>query len=214
MMIALGSGIQSSDRKNIVTTVDQRLNVPGRILSKGQQKDGTKWLHLDSTAYFFPRGEIPMSRLMEKKGNWQSVDEASGDKTRIAELLTIFLEHNASDHYAYAVMPKTSLAATKRMEFSQKARVISNTSDQQSVETRGTVMAVFHNAGSAKFLGSTFVCDRPCIVILKKQGDRTKMSIADLDRKNEKINVSFNGIVKVVTLPDGEMKGSSLDVLF
>ncbi|WP_158544311.1 polysaccharide lyase family 8 super-sandwich domain-containing protein [Pedobacter miscanthi] len=215
LMIALGADINAPNRENLITTVDQKLYDLDKPLLKGKNKEEVSWMWQDSVAYFFPDRETDLIIKTEKRdGNWNLVDEASGNKPVSGNMLTAYISHKSSTSYSYIIKPALSLVETKSVKVGDLVKNIINTEATQAIMTDNLLIAAFFKAGSVNILPAVaFSTDQSCIVIIKKEQGKYHLWIADPTRKMENINIMLGGINKNIILPKGDLSGSTIEVV-
>jgi chondroitin AC lyase len=222
MMIALGAGITSAHKENLVTTVNQRYYKGGELYSD-KSRNGQTWLWQDSTAYLFmgPNQQVKTTTDL-RPGDWNIVDKASPDRLVADSLITIYLPHADQDSYAYIIKPGIGREEAGRLAEENPVRVLANTAGLQAVQINHRIMAVFYTPGELKIGDNLSIkADKPCMVICKpgvqgnkdgqatEDGQATKIWVADPTRTQQTITLTVNGHDLSIKLPAGDYAGST-----
>jgi chondroitin AC lyase len=211
MLIALGAGVTSADSKNLVTTVNQSFtNGP---LVVGKTADNRRWLWHDDMAYYFPyENQTVKNQTQYRHGGWEHVNtnNTAGDKPSAGNVLTTYITHDQDDKYAYIIKPGISLKQAK-VSKNTGVTILANTTDLQAIASKNTVMIVFYKAGSITVGQTVLITDKPCMLILKKDGDKLNdIWISDPTRKEATVTLGINKTTCEVKLPAGDYLGSSV----
>jgi len=212
IMFALGAGITSKNTTSLITTVNQRL-YSNKELITGKKGDIINWLWQDSIAYIFP-GVNPQvkTNIDFRKSNWNTIDGAS-DKIVADSVLSIYLSHANSDTYSYLVKPGIDAKDTKKLSDQNPVQVLSNNKELQAIRLSNNILAVFYTAGSLKISeNNTIQVDQACMLICNNTGNRTELWVSDPSRKNLELTVTLNGKDKRISLPQGDLIGSTVYV--
>jgi chondroitin AC lyase len=213
MLIALGAGIASADKKNLVTTVDQSFHTG--VLISGKNKNGQEWLCHDGKAYYFlDNTESVKTKTEYRNGGWEGVNnnDTGDDKPSAGNIVTTYIEHSKNNNYAYLIKPGVNV---KQLQagLNTGVKILANTTRMQAIATGNNIMIVFYHPGSITVNHTTIKTDKPCQFICKK--NRNKLSnvwVSDPTRQQDAINLSIGKIIRQVKLPMGDYKGSSVKV--
>ncbi|MES2277148.1 MAG: polysaccharide lyase family 8 super-sandwich domain-containing protein [Bacteroidota bacterium] len=211
MMVALGAGITSAKKENVVTTVNQRYY----NFKTGKQLKGENWVWHDGIGYFFPDRNAELKTVVQKrKADWGSVDKASAGILSTDSVITWYLGHNNTDKYQYMIKPNFGVVDTRKLAYHLPVKVIANTKDIQAVQSAGTVIAVFYRAGILYMTESQRIqTDQSCMLIFKTGAKGTEIWVSDPTRKLQTVNLLINKRPVQVQLPQGELLGSVIKVL-
>ena len=160
-IVALGSGIHSTDGRNIETIVENRkirddggnaFTVDGmaKPKTKGWNEviNGTKWMHLagnvpgSDIGYFFPVPAAVNALREERSDKWANICSASGDRddtVRAKNYLTLWFNHGANPSdagYAYVLLPNKSAAETRAFAENPGIEILENSPRAQAVRDR------------------------------------------------------------------------------
>ncbi|MCD0487578.1 polysaccharide lyase beta-sandwich domain-containing protein [Pedobacter sp. MC2016-14] len=211
MMVAMGAGIHSANPRALVTTVNQRFK-NGKALVKGQGKSGSTWLWQDSIAYIFPdKDQEVKAETSFRKGNWKAIYAASPNETVADSVLSIYMPHLKNTSYAYAIKPDVGLKETKQAASNADFLIVQNTPEIQAIASKGTVMAVFYQAGSLMLPKKIKLSvNQPCLLMFKEG----TIWISDPTRKIKEVQLALNERSLQLSLPQGDFAGSTLKVSF
>jgi chondroitin AC lyase len=211
MMFALGAGITSKNAGSLITTVNQRL-YNNKELITGNKGNLINWLWQDSIAYIFPdAGQQVKTNINFRKSNWNVIDGAS-DKPIVDSVLSIYLSHVNTDTYTYLVKPGIDVKDTKKLNDQNPVQVLSNSKELQAIRLGNSILAVFYTAGSLKISeNNTIQVDQACMLICNNNtGNTTELWVSDPSRKNLGLTVTLNGKDKKISLPQGDLIGSTV----
>lgn len=237
-VVCLGSGIQSSQSENVVTTVNQTL-LSGNVTykSSGTTTDlGTNaiqnfsnslsWVYHRNVGYYFPSGGNITVSNQPQSGSWSLIKTGASSTTINTDVFKLWFNHGvqpANVSYAYIVIPGISSAAQMDTYDASKIEIISNTPSVQAVKHQGLniVAVVFAAAGTLNIPGAALTSvtvDKPCALLIKKTNTTdVDVHISDPAQANNTINLSlqFTGSVTksfTCSMPLGNFKGSTLKV--
>ena len=224
-IVCLGAGIHSTNRSAVATTINQSYLVgPIEVGCAGQ---GTPlvgpthttlkldWLLHDNVGYLFPGGTEVVVEAGPVKGSWHRVASRYPDKVETADLLTLGINHGKAPQegtYGWIIVPHAS--STQLADLTRKPPfAIVNRPDRQEVaqSDRSIVGLVFYEAGVSDLVPGMSVSE-PCLVMLKKVGDATTAWVSDPTQKLLKLQLTYGGRTVEVSLPTGELAGSSVSV--
>jgi hyaluronate lyase len=208
-VVALGTGITSSDGRTIETVVDNRnLHDPAKAggttltVNGTAQPDaigtqasftGARWAHLNGTGgYLFLGGATLRTLREDRTGSWHDVSTGGSTTPITRRYLTMWLNHGASPSgagYAYVLLPGLSAAATAERAASPGVEILSNTTSVQAIAHAGLGLtaANFFAAGT---VGGITV-DAPCSVVLRESGGKLTVVVADPRRSVKTVTVKI-----------------------
>lgn len=208
MLVALGSGISSPDKTNLVTTVDQSFH-------SGQIVKGNGWLWRDNNAYYFPgKDQQVKTRTEYRRSGWTGINgnDTENDASISGQITTTYIEHNQKDSYAYVIKPNISLKQIK-VKPSPEVKILINTPQLQAISTATQVIAIFYEPGTFKADGIPVSSDKPCMVIFeKRKGKIVGVWTSNPDHKKVSVELNIGGTKKIMDMPDGDLAGSSIHV--
>jgi hyaluronate lyase len=155
-IVALGSGIVSSDRQMVETVVENRkINSSGNnaLTVDGVEKpdafgwnesmEGVEWIHLQGNVpgsdigYYFP-GSATVQGLRESRTDaWSSINRLDNDGTHLTRsFLNLWLEHGdhpADASYAYVLLPNKTASEVSEYVANPHVIVLENSRDAHAV---------------------------------------------------------------------------------
>ncbi|WP_188814660.1 polysaccharide lyase family 8 super-sandwich domain-containing protein [Hymenobacter cavernae] len=211
-LIALGAGIEAPTNTHLITTVNQCFYNARSPLQKGKLEKGASWVWHDSVAYIFPDEKQRFhTNISARKGNWQTVDEASGNSPAAGSVFTVYVDHRAQNSYAYQVAPGVSVADISRRSALLNYKILLNTAQLQAIQTPSGVMAVFYEPTTLGAAKDKISVDKPCLLIRQTKGD-PHVWVADPTRKLQSVTLVINNKKVVANLPQGDKAGSTVSV--
>ena len=210
-MIALGADISGIDKNHVVTTLDQCFYYGGDARESGKTRDGRQWFLKGGIAYWsLDTNQEISSRVEQRKGRWSDIDQASDGRLISDSVITLFISHRKSDHYAYAIKPAVNAGDIKLIVNSDAVNVIANTKDVQAISSEKSTLVAFIKAGSVKAFNKELIVDQPCLIICKKEDAQITLWISDPSRKANIINVKFGKQTFTAKLLNGMEAGSTV----
>ncbi|MEV5897020.1 polysaccharide lyase 8 family protein [Nonomuraea fuscirosea] len=195
-VVALGSGITSTDGRGIETVVENRATRAEPYLGDG-------WAHLPGAGGYVLDGA---STLVETRtGRWRDIN-AGDDTEGAADLVSrryvkFWFDHGVDPcdaAYAYVLLPNATRERTRSFHGARPARVLANTRDVQAVRTRSLLGATFWTPGTAGIVS----VDRPCVVMLRRAGERLLLAVADPSRTVDVVTITLDRSARGVVRAD------------
>jgi chondroitin AC lyase len=213
-VVCLGAGISGNA---VRTSVDQRLAEGKTITSAGSLGPGVllikgvTWVLHGNEGYVFAQPGDVWAGTRKQTGSWRNV-YASGSPARISKrVFSIWLDDVAQPaSYAYTLIPGATAKKLQAWVANPPVEILSNTPEAQAVRDRaaGITEALFYAAGRITAAGLSISADAPCAVILRGGS----IAVADPAQKENAVSLTINGKALSVTLPQGEMAGSTVRV--
>ncbi|MFC0532028.1 polysaccharide lyase family 8 super-sandwich domain-containing protein [Phytohabitans kaempferiae] len=205
-IVALGTGITSTDNRAIQTTVDnrklagagdQQLTVDGTVepsnLGWSAQLDDVGTIHLAGNVpgadlgYYFPKSATVDALRQSRTGAWSDIDQRPTALTDpiTAQYLTLWLDHGSNPTngtYQYALLPGQSAAEVDAYGDHPDFTVLANTPDVQAVQenTLGVTGIQFWNPATAAGVTS----NARAAVMTAETADGLQISVADPSQRN------------------------------
>lgn len=190
-IVNLGTGIKGSkDMFNTVTTSVDQIHLDGKF------KSGDSWAWHADRGYLSLDGAVMNVTGELQKGKWDYIEPSFKDEWDEGEVFKCWFEHpmdkvDAGEAgYAYAIFPRTSLRKIKALArewesdgCTEDLRILSNDQRCQAVWYKGTVSAVFHEAGVYELGGETYNVSSPEVRIRTDKGEKS----VSLPEKSEKL---------------------------
>jgi len=206
-VVCLGSGINSSSKFPVNTTVNQSLLQTEILISEGGKvkKLGNKeyvlgnklnWVLQGGIGYIFPEGGKVSVSGKEQKGSWRKISEVQKDIMEKKNVFSLWLNHGMQPKqatYAYIVVPDVQTAQDMDRYDADNIKILANNGSVQVVQNKKLDMwqMVFFEPTTFSYEGTTIKVDSPCAIILKKKNTQLVMHVADPGRKQTKINVEI-----------------------
>jgi chondroitin AC lyase len=211
-VVCLGAGITGSA---VRTSIDQRLSAGGTLTSEGPLSPGVRlckgltWVLHGSTGYLFAQPCNVWAGTQDQTGSWKNV-YASGPAARITKpVFSIWLDGtDQPGSYVYTLIPAATAEKLQACVANPGIEVLSNTPQIQAVRDHvaGVTDVLFYDAGEMKSGGLSISADSPCAVILRGGA----VYVADPTQKEPVVTLTINGKALSVTLPQGQLAGSTL----
>ena len=213
-VVCLGAGITGD---GVRTSVDQRLSAGSTMTSEGPLSPGVRlcksitWVLHGSTGYLFAQPRNVWAGTQEQTGSWKDV-YASGPAAQITkQVFSVWLDDtDQPGGYAYTLIPGATAEKLQACVANPGVEILSNTPRIQAVRDHvaGVTEVVFYAAGEIAAAGLSVIADAPCAVILRAGS----IAVADPAQKENAVTLTINGKALSVTLPKGEMAGSTVRV--
>lgn len=220
-VVALGADITASDGRTVETVVENRnLHAAGRarLTVDGRQQPtepgwsgaltDARWTHLDGTGgYVFPSGGPLRALREERTGTWRALNtgaDTGGSTTPVTRrYATLWFDHGPSPvsaAYSYVLLPGATAAATHAWSRSRPVRIVANDATAQAVESPrlGLFAAQFWAAGAVEGVAT----DGPGTVLVRREGGRTTVAVADPGRTVSALTVELSFPVRRVVRAD------------
>jgi len=211
-IVALGTGISSSDNVEIETIVENRrlagagenvltVNDASKPVTAGWSESmaATRWAHLagntasgSDTGYVFP-GSPTVSGLRENRSaSWSQINTGGPGNVLTERYLTLALSHGSNPSaasYSYLVLPNRSVAATAAFASANPVTVVENSLAASAVQDseQGLTGVVFWADASktVAIAGQPYLSsDKKAVVTLQQQGRDVQLAVADPTQSN------------------------------
>jgi chondroitin AC lyase len=228
-LVALGEGITySSTSHEIITTLDQTLlRGSVRVADAAGERDlpdgnttlsGARWVLHGTTGYFLPAPTTIQIQKGSRPGRWSDTSARERDDRITLDTLGLWQSHGMgaalANSYAYAILPQSTPASLQSAALAAPFAIVSNDPTLQAVHhpASATTGFVFHTAGSAAIPGGPVVTvDRPCALLVRREGDDWHVTGSDPGAGTGTLTVSLTGVgTLALTLPTGTQAGGSV----
>lgn len=211
-IVALGSGIASSDNRGVETIVENRkLNDAGNnaFTVNGEAKpnaagwaetvQNVNWAHLEGNVpntgigYYFP-GSASLKGLRESRtGAWKDINTGGSADPLTRSYLSMAFDHGTNPtngSYSYVLLPNKDAAATQQYSANPTVAIVSNTDTVHAVkETKlGITAANFWTAGTADFVTAR----NPASVMVKEAAGELTLAVSDPTQKQGSVTVELD----------------------
>ena len=242
--VCLGAGISAASDCHAITSLNQcLLKSDVAFLQNGTvrpleghhiEADDLQGVHHDGVGYYFLELQPTVVTAGSQSGSWRDVEEnALSDEVITKDVFSLWVDHGSravDAQYAYRIMPGVDRDAFATAAEDRPVHVLSNSPNLQalSVPDRRLVQCVFYAAGVLEIPGGQSIrVDRPCMVMLRSNGDLVHFSIADPTQALQQVQVRLEGryagggsytgaensTVMTVDLPRDEFAGKSVQVV-
>ncbi|WP_299537189.1 polysaccharide lyase 8 family protein [uncultured Streptomyces sp.] len=218
VVVALGSGITSTDGRTVETVVENRnlhADGTGRLIVDGASQPGVqgwsarfdraRWAHLEGVGgYVFPQPARMRALREERTGSWRDINTGGSTASLTRRYLTLWFDHGVSpteSDYGYVLLPGLSAAATAVWSLAAPVRVVAHDSAAHAVEARrdGLTAVNFWEPGTAAGITSS----GPASVLVRRAHGRTTVAVSDPGRTQDTVTVRLPFAAREVVRADG-----------
>ncbi len=206
LVVCLGAGIYCSDGAPVETIVDNRnLGADGlhTLWVDGQaQPGGLDWTDDFPAAtsaaiegfggFAFPGGATVRAQRSVRTGSWRDISVHGSADPISRRYLTLWFDHGTDPtgaHYSYLLLPGADAEAAAAAARDPAVTVLANTAAVQAVShgPSGVTAANFFGGATA----GPITADAPCSVLLRRDGDRLRVHVADPTTASATVTVSL-----------------------
>lgn len=238
--VCLGAGISLDADESVTTGVNQCL-LNGDVLVLGESLtamgkgrlvgDDVRGVYHDGVGYYFLNKSKVVVCSDEQRGSWKDLEENSTRHEQIKkDVFDLWIDHGErplDEVYAYAVMPGMDRETFEKTAVALPFTIVEQTSEIQAVEFKNLVQVAFFEASNVEVLdGLDVEVNEPCLLMLKQEGNKWVLSVADPTQKLDQVQIKLGGAfqgegvvgdgvstVVIVNLPQNEWAGQSVRVL-
>jgi hyaluronate lyase len=211
-IVALGSGISSTDNRTIETVVENRkLNTAGNNVLKvngtnkstslgwNETMSATNWVHLQGDTagsdigYYFPGGASIKGLRESRTGAWVNINpyhdpsgfDVTEDYTR--NYLSLRFDHGinpSNSAYAYVILPNQTAAEVSQYASASDVVIVKNSNDVQAVQETelGIMAANFWSDGIHR--AGPIMSNKKASVMTQVSGSTLEVSVSDPTQLN------------------------------
>ncbi|BFT70687.1 polysaccharide lyase family 8 super-sandwich domain-containing protein [Paenibacillus sp. P36] len=206
-IVALGSGISSSDNRTIETIVEQRkLNAAGDnpLIVNGQAKStslgwsermtGVKWMHFGGNGaqsdigYYFPDQPAINGLREQRTGRWSDVNQSIGQSDAVTRnYLSLWFDHGKSPQgqtYSYAILPNKTAEQVKQYAEHPAYEVLVNNDQVQAVRHNGLGLTAVNFWKDQKVKADLVTSSRQAAVMIKEANNQLELAVSDPTLEN------------------------------
>lgn len=202
-MVALGTGIASTNNAPIHTTLNQsqaagEILVDGQPIAEGTVQANGSWAYNDNIGYVFPNKTDFQVKRETKTGSWSGVVSNSSTEPMTKSIFSIWLDHGvkpANASYQYIVLPNKTSGEVSSYADSNPIRILSNTASVQAVrhQTLGIAELLFYQPDTVTVRdGLTVTVDKPAMVIIDESAAPVRISVTNPATPGITVNVTLN----------------------
>jgi len=212
--VCLGTGIRSTKKLPVVTTINQALlrsdvtvmeNDEVKKLPNGNRVlENAKWIYHDKVGYILPDPATVHLSNQTENGRWSDITDQKNISTELVseDVFKLWFDHGAgpsNESYRYIVVPGVNEQELKQTSSNNRnIEIISNTDQVQAVKHNDLEMYqyVFYTAAVAEFVkGDIIELSSPGMVMIKRNQNKIEeLSVSDPSRKLSKMVVTLPGI--------------------
>ncbi len=207
-IVALGTGISSTESERISTTVNQSL-LDGEVhvaeinssflLAKGDYtyEDGVKWILHDSVGYFFPNQEKIRLTTLKQTGARSKIKRGASSDLLSKEVFKLWFDHGITpedDTYSYILTPGKVTVTEMESYDMNRIKILENSKDIQAVKHHDLdmIQVIFHKAKNVDLDGIKLGVSKPSALILKNLStSNVELFISDPAEKNSEIEITL-----------------------
>lgn len=213
-MVAVGSDINNPSGNQTETIVENRqltqagnnkLLVNGRempaALGWEEKLSDVSWAHLEGSVagadigYVFPSGEEVSGKREARAGSWSEINKSGPTDPISRNYLSLAIEHGtavSAGSYEYVLLPGKSPEQTAAYAANPDIQVLAATERVHAVkESKHGVTGInFWDAGTFQHVTT----DKPISYIMKENGDRLTIAVAEPTQKQTRIVVDVDKI--------------------
>ncbi|QYR20975.1 polysaccharide lyase 8 family protein [Paenibacillus sp. sptzw28] len=240
-IVAIGSGISSSDGLPVETIVENRmlneagsnaLTVNGAVypasLGWSATMTGVNWMHLRGTAssgadigYYFPGSPTLQGVREERSGKWSDINRNTGvtgdagSTVHKRNYLNVWFDHGvnpSAGSYAYALLPGMSPVQVNGYASAPEFTVLEQSDEAHGVrENKLNITAVNFWKDAVKSVGIV-TSDKKASVVVQENADGIEVSVADPTQQNNgTIEIEVNKAVYGILENDSQITVTQLE---
>ncbi|NQX60116.1 polysaccharide lyase family 8 super-sandwich domain-containing protein [Paenibacillus qinlingensis] len=206
-IVALGSGISSSDNRTIETIVEQRkLNASGdnTLIVDGQAKSsglgwaermaGVQWMQFSGNGsqsdigYYFPDRPTINGLREQRTGRWSDVNQSVAQSAPVSRnYLSLWFDHGKSPQgqtYSYAILPNKTAEQVKQFAEHPSYEVLLNNDQAQAVRHQGLGLTAVNFWKDQKVKADLVTSSRQAAVMIKEANNRLEIAVSDPTLEN------------------------------
>ena len=221
-IIALGSGITSSDDRQIETIVENRMirkDGSNQVIINDQpvldtypaaqeEFSDVTWAYLEgnttpqaSIGYYFPQAVTLSAMKQKREGSWSQINTKGTTDIIERAYFTMWQDHGkkpVNDTYSYALLPGKSAAEVKAYAAAPQYEVVENTNDVQAVYEKNLGILAANVFAAGAELQKVSV-DQPCSLMVSQKNGEVSVAVSDPTMKlNAPVRLTFAGEEEIV----------------
>ena len=202
-IVALGSGITSSESVEIHTTLNQAkandVLVDGDVISQDttQTIKNSKWIYNNKVGYVFPdETSVTVSNAYQKDNPSLWAEEKKDSTPRTFKA---YINHGikpSNQFYSYIILPNKTSQKVSEYADNNPITIVTNNENIQAVrnENLKQTQINFYKAGTLEYkTGYKVTVDQPCSLIIDESGNQRKITLASSENQsNTRIQVELD----------------------
>lgn len=223
-IVCLGAGITAEKSMPVLTSVQQSL-LQSEVYLSGEKAEKGKhalktgdWVHHAGIGYHILTAAKPVLKIATQKGDWKLIYPKTPENPQSGEVFSIWLDHGKqanNQSYAYVIFPD-STPKTMPERIKTEMTILSNTPELQAISSKDgkNIHAVFYQPGKLEWAkGKLLETDSPCLIMISIDGDSKRLYVADPTQKKKTIELTLEGKLVKVKLPQGGDAGKTVRYL-
>ena len=207
-IVALGSGISSTEDEAISTTVNQALlvgnvelaeNKNSSLLPKGDYtyKNGINWVFHNNVGYFFPNQEKLRLSTLDQSGSRSLIRNGASTEVLTKGVFKLWFDHGKNpkdDSYSYILTPGIPTVEEMESYDMSNITILENSKDIQAVKHKGLdmIQVMFYRAKIAEFDGIKISVDKPSALMLKNVStSEIEVYVSDPSERHSEIEIGL-----------------------
>lgn len=209
-IVALGSGITSTDNRPVETVVENRqlnaagdnvLTVDGQAkptsLSWSETMSGVQWAHLSGDSgggdigYYFPGGAAIHGLREARSGKWSDINpyiqRGEENVTHTRNYLSLVFGHGhnpVNETYAYVLLPNRSAALVSQYASAPDIEIIENSSDVQAVKEHQLQIVAANFWQDGVHIADIIKSNKKSSIMTRIDGNELEVSVSDPTQLN------------------------------
>ena len=196
-VVCMGSGIRGDKDFEIVTTIEQKLR-NGEIVSHpvASPLKGEAIYHDEMVYYSFISPSVQL-KTGTASGNWQRTAAYLDTTTVEKDVFKLWINHGAlpdGGSYGYMVFPASGKENMQESILQSGIEPLCLNEKAHIIRQGNMIQAAFFEPFSFKISdGKELFVNQPCLIILKSDAGKQKLSICDPTQKEPEITVRVSG---------------------
>ena len=225
-IICLGAGINSLEKENITTTLNQCwlkgeaiIEDNKSLVVENEKLTNPSWVWHDRIGYYFLQNTKAELSTAIQKGNWKYINKGYSDAGIEGKVFKLFIDHGAKpidETYAYCVLPNISL---KKMnsKIVDNISIVANNKEVQAVANKSLQMiqVCFYQPHTLVYGQMKITVDKPCLMLIKNiDKDKPEIWVSDPSQNQTNVTIivqtNHKTDSKNIVFPVNESKGKSV----
>jgi len=200
-IVALGSGITSTDGRTIETIIENRkltsagtngftLDGTAQSTASGWSttKTGASWCYLEGTGgYYFPGGTTLKGLREDRTGSWSQVNTGGSATSMSRRFLTLWLDHGISPtnaSYAYVLLPNKTASQTSTYAAAPQIEVVENSPEAHGVKKQALGICAVNFWTDTAHTTGIITSNKKASVLTKETATQLDLAVSDPTQVN------------------------------